>query len=166
MLKKQHNFYAVALALIGIAFIFGFTTVKKSTVANDEKLIGTWQLCNYNTLQPDTAIGGKFGSKRFKFITENKFLLIETKMTSRALVGSFSGFYTTDDGMYIETVDVNAPNIYGRPGQATNKFTYKIKDKLPVLRWRGQWLSRSLETDQLKIRNRKSELLNPGEFLS
>ncbi|GAB3936018.1 DUF4488 domain-containing protein [Mucilaginibacter myungsuensis] len=119
-----------------LAFVALFITVNarsaKPDARNvaDDALTGTWQLCNATTLQPDTAIGGKPGIKRFKFINNNKFLVIETRQGGAMLVGSFSGAYIIDGDNYVETIDLNAPNIYGRPAQPKFSFKYKIKNGL------------------------------------
>ena len=118
---------ALSLTLI---LIFGCSLSASGSLKS--KIVGTWQLCDKQTLQVDTTYND-FNQMRYKLITPTNFMVIEVKYYDKVLYGGFFGTYTLEKDVYTEFIDLTAVGYRLYQGQG-NRFKIKIKGNLMYIK--------------------------------
>jgi len=118
---------ALSLTLI---LIFGCSLSAADSLKS--KIVGTWQLCNKQTLQVDTTFND-FNQMRYKLITPTNFMLTEVKYYNKVLYGGFFGTYTLEEDIYTETIDLAAAGYKLFLGQK-NSFQIKIEGDMMYIK--------------------------------
>lgn len=114
--------------VLSLALVLMFCCSLPASSGLKSKIVGTWQLCNKQTLQVDTTYGD-VGQMRYKMITPTNFMVIEVKYDQKLLYGGFLGAYTLEKDVYTEFIDYTGSGYGLYLGQG-NRFKIKIKGDL------------------------------------
>ncbi|WP_340112829.1 hypothetical protein [Maribellus mangrovi] len=116
------------LKILTIPVILGcivFLVACNNQPSIQEKLIGTWQLCN-----PDgTVTTNLYDSEdmsRYKLITKETFMVMDFTNKSQQILGVINGTFTVENGVYNESIQYTNANFRGYLNKM-NSFTIEIK---------------------------------------
>lgn len=121
---KKLKILSVPVILVCIVlFTMSYNANAQSRI--QKKLIGTWQLCN-----PDSIVAKNVYNKRdiakYKIITKETFMLSDFTPDRKIVFNSFWGTYTVEKGVYTEFIQYTTPgyrNLFGE----MNSFEVEIK---------------------------------------
>lgn len=96
-----------------------------ATAGLKSKIVGTWQVCDKQTMQVDTNCYD-LNQIRYKLITPTDFMVVDIKYYNKVLYGAFTGKYTLVKDVYTEFLDFAGSGYGGYLGQE-NRFKITIK---------------------------------------
>jgi len=113
--------------ILCMAFVFSDFSKAQSSF-DKSKLIGTWELCDASGKTIET------GNVRYKIISSNSFVVVETDQKNHFYSGDFMGSYTIDNDTYVETISFTIPTLYKYKGI---KSSFKIELKGDLMYTKG-----------------------------
>jgi len=110
---------------LSLTLILIFVCSLSALAGLKSKIVGTWQLCDKQSMQVDTTYND-FNQMRYKLITPTNFMVTEVKYYDKVLYGGFFGTYTLEKDVYTEFIDLTGVGYNQYQGQG-NRFKIKIK---------------------------------------
>ena len=111
--------------VLALSLLLIFVCILSATASLKSKIVGTWQLCDKQTMQVDTTYND-FNQMRYKLITPTNFMVTEVKYYNKILYGGFFGRYTLVKDIYTEFIDLTGSG-YGIYQGQENRFKISIK---------------------------------------
>ena len=104
---------------------------KKAPVKNS--IVGTWQLCNNDTV-PIINYQGHEGVMRCKIFTEETYTVVDVQKSTNTFNGFLMGTYNIVNNVLTESIQFSHPAAAKFVGQ-TNPFNFKIKNDILILKY-------------------------------